>query len=88
MDLILDHPTEPLALEIASSPSHSRAGLQALVERHPRFEGRAYLAAPQSPMVHPQSSSSGIGSLPLDDLLLAVGAQADQALIDRVGIRP
>jgi len=88
VDLILDHPTEPLAFEIASSPSHSRAGLQALIERHPRFEGRAYLAAPQSPVVHPQSSSSGTGSLPLDDLLLAVGAQAHQALIDRVGVRP
>ena len=88
VDLILDHPAEPLAFEIASSPSHSRAGLRALIERYPRFEGRAYLVAPQSPVVHPQSSRSGIGSLPLDDLLLAVGTQAHQALIDRVGIRP
>ena len=88
VDLILDHPAEPLAFEIASSSSHSRAGLRALIERHPRFEGRAYLVAPQSPVAHPRSSSSGIGSLPLDDMLLAVGAQAHQALIDRVGIRP
>lgn len=88
VDLILDHPGKPLAFEIASSPSHSRVGLQALIERHPRFEGRAYLVAPQSPVAHPQSSRSGIGSLPVDDLLLAVGAQAHQALIDRVGIRP
>ena len=88
VDLLLDHPAEPLAFEIASSPSHSRAGLRALIERHPKFEGRAYLVASQCPVVHPQSSSSGIGSLPLDDMLLAVGAQAHQALIDRVGIRP
>lgn len=87
VDLILDHPAEPLAFEIGSSPSHSRAGLRALIERHPRFEGRAYLVAPQSPVAHPQSSRSGIGSLPVDDLLLAVGAQAHQALIARVGIR-
>ena len=80
VDLVLDHPTESLAFEIASSPSHSRAGLRALIERHPRFKGRAYLVAPQTPVVHPKSSSSGVGSLPLDDLLLAVGAQARQAL--------
>ena len=87
VDLILDHPTEPLAFEIASSPSHSRAGLRALVEHHPRFEGRAYLAAPQAPMTHPESTDSGVGSLPLDDLLLAVGTQTRQALSTRVSIR-
>ena len=86
-DLILDHPTEPLAFEIASSPSHSRAGLRALVEHHPRFEGRAYLAAPQAPVTHPESTDSGVGSLPLDDLLLAIGTQTRQALSARVSVR-
>ena len=81
----MDHHTEPLAFEIASSPNHSRAGLRALIERHPKFEGRAYLVAPQCPVARPEPNSAGIGPLPLDVLLLAVGAQAHQALIARVG---
>lgn len=85
VDLIVDHHTEPLAFEIASSPNHSRAGLHALIERHPKFEGRAYLVAPQCPVARPEPNSAGIGTLPLDVLLLAVGAQAHQALIARVG---
>ena len=85
VDLIVDHHTEPLAFEIASSPNHSRAGLRALIERRPKFEGRAYLVAPQCPVARPEPNSAGIGTLPLDVLLLAVGAQAHQALIARVG---
>lgn len=74
VDLVLDHPTEPLAFEIASSPNHSRSGLRTLTQRHRRFEGRTCLAAPQATVIHPESSGSGIGSLPLDTLLLAVGS--------------
>ena len=87
VDMVFDHPTEPLAFEVALFPGHGRTGLQALIKRHPRFKGRAYLVAPQSPMIHPQSSNSGIGLLPLNDLLLTVGAQARQALFNRVGVR-
>lgn len=80
IDLVFDHPDQPLAFEIGSSPDHSRAGAQAFVERHPRFAGRCYLVAPQAPVAHPTTTASGIGTLPLDLLLLAVGAQAEQAL--------
>ena len=72
VDLIYAHPTEPLAFEIASSPGHSRSGLRSLIQRHPRFGGRCYLVSPQTPVIHPDST--GIGALPLDLLLVAIGA--------------
>jgi predicted AAA+ superfamily ATPase len=80
IDLVFDHPEHPLAFEIGSSPDHSRAGAQAFMERHPRYEGRCFLVAPQVSVAHPESTASGVGTLPLDLFLLAVGAQAEQAL--------
>jgi len=80
VDLVFDHPDRPLAFEIGSSPDHSRAGVQAFMGRHPRFVGRCYLVAPQVPVAHPEATASGVGTLPLDLFLLAVGAQAEQAL--------
>ena len=74
VDLIFNHPTRPLAFEISSSPDHSRSGLRALIERHERFRSNCYLVAPQAAVIHPDRS--GIGTLPLDTLLLAVGAHA------------
>ena len=80
VDLVFDEPDHPLAFEIGSSPDHSRAGLQAFIERHPRFTGRCYLVSPQASVSHPASTAAGVGTLPLDVLLLAVGAQAEKAL--------
>ena len=80
IDLVFDHPDRPLAFEIGSSPDHSRAGAKAFMERHPRFVDRCYLVAPQVAVAHPDTTSSGVGTLPLDLLLLAVGEQADKAL--------
>lgn len=80
IDLVFDHPDHPLAFEIASSPDHSRVGTQAFMERHPRFTGRCYLVAPQVSVAHPAATASGVGTLPLDLFLLAVGAQAEEAL--------
>ena len=86
VDLIYDDPRQPLAFEIASSPSHSLRGLEALIERHHRFRGNSYLIAPQATMIHPHDDSRGIGMLPLDTFLLAVGAQAHQAMLARLGV--
>ena len=86
VDLIYDDPRRPLAFEIASSPSHSRNGIAALIERHPRFGGHSYLVAPQASVIHPDREASGIGTLPLETFLLAVGAQAHQAMLDRLGV--
>ncbi len=86
VDLIYDEPSGPLAFEIASSPNHSVQGLKALVERYPRFADRCYLVAPQARVIQPESSESRIGMLPLDTFLLAVGAQAQQAMLTRLGV--
>ena len=86
VDLIYDDPRQPLAFEIASSPNHNLRGLEALIERHNRFHGNSYLIAPQASVAHPGDDSRGIGMLPLDTFLLAVGAQAHQAMLARLGV--
>ena len=86
VDLIYDDPWQPLAFEIASSPNHSVLGLEALVERNYRFHGHSYLVAPQAAVIHPAEDRRGIGMLPLDTFLLAVGAQAHQAMLARLGV--
>ena len=87
VDLIYDDPRAPLAFEVASSPDHSRAGLEALIERHQQFRGSSFLVAPKAPMVPAQSSDCGIGSLPLDPFLVAVGAQSHRAMMNRLKAR-
>jgi hypothetical protein len=69
-----------MAFEIAASPRHSIIGLRTLAERFPRFAGRCYLVAPEAPLLHPHATSSGVGSLPIDHFLLAVGRQAEAAM--------
>jgi predicted AAA+ superfamily ATPase len=81
VDLVLDDPDRPLAFEVGSGPSHSRAGLRALAERHPRFAGGCWLVAPGAPVLSPDRAGDGIGTVPLDLILLAVGAQAAEALV-------
>ncbi len=84
VDLIYNDPREPMAFEVASSPRHSRAGLRAFIKQHPRFHGSSYLVAPNTPVVPAQSNREGIGTIPLDTFLVAVGAQAEQALTARL----
>jgi predicted AAA+ superfamily ATPase len=79
VDLILDHPTAPVAFEVGSSPDHSRAGLVALMQRHPRFSGACYLIAPNVSTVSPSRHVSGVGTLPLDLFLIAIARQAEYA---------
>lgn len=86
VDLIFDDPRQPLAFEIASSPNHTRRGLMEFVERYPRFAGHLYLVAPQLPVIQPNREVSGVGTLPLDRFLLAVGEQAHHAMRVRLGV--
>lgn len=86
VDLLYDHPDGPLALEIGSSAAHSRAGLIELVRRYPRFRGCAWLAAPDAAYVRPASDPAGIGTIPLDLLLVAIGRQAERALAIRLSV--
>ena len=86
VDLIYDDPRNPLAFEIASSPRHDRAGLAAFINRHRRFHGNSYLVAPNATVFPAHSSDSGIGTLPVDALLIAVGAQAHRDMMNRLRI--
>lgn len=86
VDVVYDHPDEPLAFEIGSSPQHSRAGVRAFMERHPRFEGRCYIVAPQAVVAHPEAMAEGVGTLPLDLFLLCVGVQARRSLQLALGL--
>ncbi len=86
IDLVYDDPRSPLAFEVASSPRHDRAGLAAFIDRHRRFYGNSYLVAPNASVISAQTSASGIGTLPVDALLIAVGAQAHRDMMNRLRI--
>jgi predicted AAA+ superfamily ATPase len=75
VDLIYDDPEEPLAFEIATSAGHTRRGLSTFVERHPRFRGRAWVVSLEPIVVRPAEARDGIGQLPLEYLLLAIGSE-------------
>lgn len=85
VDLVFDHPDQPLAFEIGLSPDHSRTGITAFAETHPRFKGRCYVVTPQTPVARPDSTASGVGTLPLDLFLQVVGVQAESALAASLG---
>jgi predicted AAA+ superfamily ATPase len=82
IDLIYDHPSHPVAFEIASSPSHHRSGIVAFMNRFPRYKGRCYLIAPGAPSFAP--GDIGVGTMPLDLLLLAIGAQTGNELFKKL----
>jgi predicted AAA+ superfamily ATPase len=84
VDLVYDHPEKPLAFEIGSSPGHDRRGLNLFKQRYQKFEGRCYVVAPNAPAARPSPSWGNIGSLPLDLLLLAIGAQTERELAQRL----
>jgi len=84
VDLVYDHPTEPLAFEVALRGEHSREGLRALTRQFPRFLGRCYLVADDVLLPRP-ASPERIGELPLNSFLLAVGRQAEWGLRRRLG---
>lgn len=85
IDLVYDHPDAPLAFEIASSAGHKRGGILAFMARFPQFRGRCYLVAPNLTPRRASQSADGIGSLPLDVLLLAISAQTEKELAARLG---
>lgn len=79
VDLLLDEPDAPLAVEVGLSADHPRRALTALAERHPRFEAVRWVSAPEATTVAPQRTSAGIGTVSIDALLLAIGRHADEA---------
>jgi len=84
VDLIYDHPDEPLAFEIGTSTGHHRRGLKTFEARYPRFRGRCYYVAPEVYARRPDETGDGIGTLPIDLFLLAVGGQVGRELARRL----
>lgn len=54
------------------------------MQRFPKFRDRAYLVAPNAPPLAPHRSLDGIGTIPLDLLLVAAGVQFEKELADRL----
>jgi predicted AAA+ superfamily ATPase len=85
VDLVYDHPDEPLAFEVTNSEKHSERGMEELVERFPKFRGSCYLISTDSVFERPTINSPG--RIPFDMFLAAVGMQTQKALENRVGVR-
>ncbi len=85
VDFVLDHPTHPIAIEVGSSASHPRTGLTRLAERHPRFAGRCWYAAPEVAQRAPTADGQP-GAVLIDVLLLALGKQAELERDRRLGL--
>ena len=85
VDLVYDHPEHPVAFEIAMSTRHSTAAVKRFMAKFPRFRGRCYLVAPDTQAMLPRDDTDDVGILPLDLLLLAIGAQYERALGMRLG---
>lgn len=85
VDFVLDHPSGPMAFEIALSTTHQRASLRRLTEKYPRLKGRTYLVTPDSAVVQPDPNTGEPGALPLDPLLVALGRHTEAAAEQRIG---
>ncbi len=83
VDCIYDHPTEPVAFEIKSSPHDRHKGLSALQQEYPKFEGRCFIVAPGHPAQHPDVTSNKMGRISTEVLLLIISAHIRQAITDR-----
>ncbi len=82
VDLIYGFEGKMLAFEIASSPTHSRRGLSALIDQYKHFHSKAYLVAPGCTVRRPDAD--GIGTLPFETFLRCVGAQTYRATKERL----
>ena len=80
VDFVYDDPIHPMAFEVGTSKKHSRSGLRKFLQENPKFQKGCYYVAPDLQFLSVEESSSGVGELPLDLLLLATGLQQDKAL--------
>lgn len=84
VDLVYDHPMSPLAFEICSSTRHSRRAIVRFREQFPRFRDHCFVVAPTATPTKPEDNPDGIGTLPLDLALLAIGRQTEQYMVQRL----
>ena len=82
VDLVYDHPDDPVAFEITASADHHHRGLLALQEKFPRFQNRCYLVSDDQEACPPSSKQPG--KLPLDLFFMIVGRQERHALEARL----
>lgn len=85
VDLILDHPEHPLAFEVTISSQHSRGGMTNFLQKYPKFKNKSYIVSPNVAYVSAITEGSGIGSIQLDALLLAIGRHAEIEMGKRLG---
>ena len=85
VDLVFDHPEEPLAFEITAAEKHNLKGLNELIDRFPKFRGSCYLVSADSHFEHPTLNSPG--RIPFEMFLAAVGMQTQKSLESRIGVR-
>ena len=82
VDFVFEDPTGPVAFEVTASSQHSLRGLRAFRERHPAVP--CYLVS-ASPAFHlPNEDEEGIGRVPFETFLLAIGSTAERALEARI----
>ena len=84
VDLVYDHPSDPLAFEITGSRRHKIVGMEEFQKRFPKFRGRCYVVSPAFSYRAPKETIPG--QLSLDSLLIAIGKQAAKALDSRLGV--
>lgn len=86
VDFVYDHPTHPLALEIATSAKHPTKGLRALCEKHDRFKGKCFLIYPDATPRKPDELSGAPGHFPIAAAVVLVSRQASAALQERLSL--
>lgn len=84
IDLVYDHPEQPIAFEVTMSTSHAMTGIREFQQKYPQFAGSCYIVHPDAPLRLPEGTRPG--EIPLDAFLVAVGAQEQLALTNRLGV--
>src|SRR5262249_38782176 len=87
VDLIYDHPDQPMAIEITKSKGHTKRGLFTLAARYEKFAGNCFIVSPRSPVkINPEDLFDSVGAIPFNMFLLAVSAHAENELERRLTI--
>jgi predicted AAA+ superfamily ATPase len=84
VDLVYDHPDDPIAFEITTGNAHGQKGVKAFQEVYPKFRGACYVVGNFDTATRPTLDEPGY--LPLDLFFLAVGCQERHALENRVKV--
>ena len=88
VDLVYSDGASSMAFEIASGQSHNQRGLRAIAERYPNLRNRCFMVHASGPKIYerPSADNGGIGRLPLDAFLLAVGAQSQAGMAAKMNM--